>query len=1075
MRKILVVLSLFLVLLSTKSFSQVTLTIGNANNVDPGTNVNIDVTVAGFTNIVSAQYSLNYDSTVLDFVNVTNIFTALDGLGAQNIVGPNGAGVKNGQITFSWNDPAVAGKSVPLNTRLFTIVFRAKGAACSTSDIVTSDKPTEIEIVNGMLDVVPLVSIKGSVKLKCGPGNTDPCPDPACSNAANLQIEGAKVTGMQNAIVCVPFTVRNFRNMQSGQGQFKWNPNHLRFAGHKVDPNGPFKAAEFAFNQNDTLAGKYKVLWTNDTPGTPRTVADGTKLIELCFRVLIPAPDTTCVTYEADGTTFPIEWIAESGEVQTCIKNGRVFLGSAPPPADGPTIKINDASGQKDQIVCVDVTVEDFNGVVGLAADFKWNPAELEFVRTDMYMLEALIVSNFNAIQNTGTMKFSWTSQIPISRADGSKIFQICFKVLGPCPGSANITFGAQIQNQAVVLNNNTPVELPLVTIGGKITCGDNPCATVTCTQGAVTNVACNGQTNGSAAITVTVTSGNATSAQCQWKSNGAVIQGPSALANGCNLNNVGAGTYTYEVICTVNNSVLCSGTVTISEPAIINIPTVGVVTNAACGQKGSINISLTSGGTPPYTYNWNPNLGNTNNPINLDPGTYLVTVTDSRGCTDSESFTITNQVQPLNPGTPQVTNVRCAGDKTGSIVLAPSGGCMPYSFFISGGISLTNLGAGSYSITVTDALGTSATTTATITEPTAIVIGAPVVVKSVNGLNGSITVAISGGTPNYTTTWSGGIPTGTTSGTISANNLIPGTYNLTVTDANGCTRVLNGIVVENTVINEDTEPQVNTFTIGNSTNGFGVACNGDATGSVVINFGGTLPITLTLKSNGNPVGTPQVINSGNTYTFTGLKAGSYTVELKNTKGTINTPTPVVITQPTRLILTSDVDCTEKDGTTGSVTVDPGVTGVGPYTYVWANQTVTGASLTNVGRGLYNVTVTDANGCTVSLSNLEVKNCSFMDTTSTCFVASKIITPNGDNFNDLFLINCVDVNDTDLTVYDRYGRQVYFQPNYDNTWQGTESSGRDLEEGGYIWVLTHNIGQGRREVYKGTVTILRTR
>ena len=58
-------------------------------------------------------------------------------------------------------------------------------------------------------------------------------------------------------------------------------------------------------------------------------------------------------------------------------------------------------------------------------------------------------------------------------------------------------------------------------------------------------------------------------------------------------------------------------------------------------------------------------------------------------------------------------------------------------------------------------------------------------------------------------------------------------------------------------------------------------------------------------------------------------------------------------------------------------------------------------------------------------------------------------------------------------VFDRWGRLIYSQSNYDNTWQGIDKDGKDLKEGAYIWVLTVNFGQGRREVYKGTVTVLR--
>jgi gliding motility-associated-like protein len=101
---------------------------------------------------------------------------------------------------------------------------------------------------------------------------------------------------------------------------------------------------------------------------------------------------------------------------------------------------------------------------------------------------------------------------------------------------------------------------------------------------------------------------------------------------------------------------------------------------------------------------------------------------------------------------------------------------------------------------------------------------------------------------------------------------------------------------------------------------------------------------------------------------------------------------------------------------------------------------------------------------------MDVTNC---DDTENCYKALPVITPNGDNRNDLFVINCARQNQGDLTVFDRFGRIVYTQNNYDNTWSGLDRNNNVLPEGAYMWVLDVNFGQGRREIYKGTVTILR--
>jgi gliding motility-associated-like protein len=216
----------------------------------------------------------------------------------------------------------------------------------------------------------------------------------------------------------------------------------------------------------------------------------------------------------------------------------------------------------------------------------------------------------------------------------------------------------------------------------------------------------------------------------------------------------------------------------------------------------------------------------------------------------------------------------------------------------------------------------------------------------------------------------------------------------------------------------------------------------------------------------GNPIG---IISPD--FSFTGLAAGSYTIELTNVAGGPVIVGPIVVTQPTRLESAEPVvACTVRNKATGSIELNLNNTGAGGYTYNWQGIQDTGRVVTELAKGFYNVTVTDANNCELRLTNIEIKDC---PKEGDCFEASTVITPNGDNFNDAFIINCIDTLETNLSVFDRWGRLVYSQTDYDNTWQGINNDGKDLPEGGYIWVLEVNFGQGRREVYKGVVTLLR--
>ena len=140
MRKILITIITILCFGLGNADAQLTVSM-SSSQVAPNTQASVDVTVSGFTNLLGVQFSINFDSLVLAYGNATNFSGTLPGLSASAVSGPNGVGVKNGQITFSWFDQQGTGKSVPDGTRLFTIVFNAIGPVGSKSDIVT--RPTE--------------------------------------------------------------------------------------------------------------------------------------------------------------------------------------------------------------------------------------------------------------------------------------------------------------------------------------------------------------------------------------------------------------------------------------------------------------------------------------------------------------------------------------------------------------------------------------------------------------------------------------------------------------------------------------------------------------------------------------------------------------------------------------------------------------------------------------------------------------------------------------------------------------------------------------------------------------------
>jgi large repetitive protein len=379
------------------------------------------------------------------------------------------------------------------------------------------------------------------------------------------------------------------------------------------------------------------------------------------------------------------------------------------------------------------------------------------------------------------------------------------------------------------------------------------------------------------------------------------------------------------------------------------NLPNSGLTVTAVqptCSTPGSATATPTFCGAP-YTYSWS-NGGTTQTVNNLAPGTYTVTVTGAQQCPFTYTATTTVTINPA-PSSMTVaasqTNVTCNALCNGSATATPSGGTSPYtySWAPSGGNAVTasNLCAGTYTCTITDASGCTTTQSFTITQPVALTATQSQVNILCNAAcNGSASVVASGGTGPYTYSWA---PNGGNAAT--ATGLCAGTYTCTITDANNCVTTKSFTI---------TQPPALTSAASQTNLSCNAVCNGTAS---VVAGGGTGPYTYNwTPAPGAGQGTPNA---------TTLCAGLYTCTITDANNCTTTST-FNITQPTALLTTQNqVNLTCNAVCNGSATVNPSG-GSGPYTFAWAPSGGNAATASGLCAGGYTCTITDANNCVIT-------------------------------------------------------------------------------------------------------------
>ena len=440
------------------------------------------------------------------------------------------------------------------------------------------------------------------------------------------------------------------------------------------------------------------------------------------------------------------------------------------------------------------------------------------------------------------------------------------------------------------------------------------------------TNVSCFGGNNGLLNSTIT---GGTTPYTYSWSPVGATTQNISGLT---------AGTYSLTVKDNLNCSVI--NTVTITQPTVLMAAT--SVTNETCDYlNNGLATAIPSGGTPGYTYTWQPGSQSSASATGLSSGNYTLTVMDSKGCLITTFATI-NEPAPLVINFINQINVSCFGGNDGSVGSNPTGGTPNYSYSWtpsgSNNASISNLTIGTYTLRVTDGKSCTAINSLTITQPAVLTVANTLTnVSCFGGSNGSVSLIPLGGTAPYSYLWSTGGQT-----TSSVTGLVAGIYSVTITDAKGCLLTSTYTITQPPAL-------VIAFTQTN------VSCFGGNNGLLNSTItGGTTPYTYSWS----PVG-------ATTQNISGLTAGTYSLTVKDNLNcsVINT---VTITQPTVLMAATSVTNETCDYLNNGLATAIPSGGTPGYTYTWQPGSQSSASATGLSSGNYTLTVMDSKGCLIT-------------------------------------------------------------------------------------------------------------
>ena len=525
---------------------------------------------------------------------------------------------------------------------------------------------------------------------------------------------------------------------------------------------------------------------------------------------------------------------------------------------------------------------------------------------------------------------------------------------------STNASCGQNDGTASILVTNGTP---PFLGSGNFTNLSANGLAaglyTVTVTDGNACAETINVIIDNDDAPTLTVT--NSTDATCENANGSITVAGNGGngtlnytwshdnTLNSTNATNLTAGNY--SITLTDENDCEAVQSVTINDIAAPSLQLISS-TNAACGNTNGSIVVEAIGGFGNITYIWShDNTLDSPSANALAAATYMVTATDENDCSDILEIIINASATPvLSLG--NINNETCS-DSNASANVNISGGTAPFTYAWShdallNSSNISNVSAGDYSVTVTDANGCEDEISLTITNQNGVSFALLNITNAnCNEANGSIEITTLGGTNPLSYAWSHNLALNSDE----ANNLAAGSYTVSVTDGNGC------VSTQTMTVANEASPTISLENTSNATCGLD---NGSAEVSV---GGGTGNLNINWSHD----------NNLNSTTATNLTADDYIVTVFDENNCVDTVTFTIINFASPTLLESSnvsASCGQNDG---SASVNA-IGGTGNLTYSWSHDTnLNSTTATDLTAGVYTVTVFDENNCEATL-DINVNN-----------------------------------------------------------------------------------------------------